>query len=44
MISKGSSDISLEFGMVKNNDEVQTDEENEDMSLFDMSKPRYEIH
>ena len=43
MISKGSSDISMEFGMVKNNDEIHTDDENEDMAIFDMSKPRYEF-
>ena len=40
MISKGSSDISMEFGMVKHNDEIQTDDENDHMAIFDMSKPR----
>ena len=41
MISKGSSDISMEFGMVKHNDEMQMDDENEQMAIFDVSKPRY---
>ena len=40
MISKGSSDISMEFGMVKHNDEMQMDDENDHMAIFDMSKPR----
>ena len=40
MISKGSSDISMEFGMVKHNDEMQMDGENDHMAIFDMSKPR----